>query len=61
MSEKALGNLYFGNHFKFDGKIYRAGRLINGTDGYIACVNVETHKVTRFYIDTLVEEVTGEE
>ena len=50
-----IGTLYFGNHFKFDGKIYRVGRLINGTNGYVACVDIRTHKVIRLHIDTMVE------
>lgn len=50
-----LGYLRVGGYFKFDGKTYKIGNPIEGTNGYIACVNTETHKVTRFYIDTFVE------
>ena len=51
-----IGCLKCGEKFTYEGRIYKAGNLINGTNGYVACVNVETHKVTRLYIDTMVEK-----
>ena len=51
-----LGCLKRGEKFLYEGRTYKAGSLINGTNGYVACVNVETHKVTRLYIDTTVEK-----
>ena len=57
MSNKlALGYLKVGDHFRLDGKEYRVGRLIENTNGYVACVNKDK-KVRRIYIDTLVEKV----
>ena len=52
----SLGYLKVGDHFRLDGKEYRAGRLIENTNGYVACVNKDK-KVRRIYIDTLVEKV----
>lgn len=52
-----IGFLKKGEHFIFDGIEYKVGSLIDGTNGYVACVNVSTKKVTRFYIDTDVERV----
>ena len=57
MSKKlALGYLKTGEYFIYEGKEYRAGRLIENTNGYVACVNKDK-KVRRIYIDTLVEKV----
>ena len=59
MSNKlALGYLKRGDYFIYEGKEYRAGRVIENTNGYVACVD-ETKKVRRIYIDTLVEKVGG--
>ena len=55
-----LGNLYFGNYFKYDGKTYRADKPTSKY-GYIACVDTETHKIKRFNIDAVVEEVKKNE
>ena len=55
-NKSALGYLKVGDHFRLDGKEYRAGRLIENTNGYVACVNKDK-KVRRIYIDTLVEKV----
>lgn len=52
-----LGNLRPKDLFKFGDTIYKVGHLINGTNSYVACVNTETHKVTRFYIGTKVEVI----
>ena len=57
MSKKlALGHLKVGDYFIYDGKEYKAGRLIENTNGYVACVDKDK-KVRRIYIDTLVEKV----
>ena len=57
MSKKlALGYLKVGDYFIYDGKEYKAGRLIENTNGYVACVDKDK-KVRRIYIDTLVEKV----
>lgn len=53
---KTIGCLRVGEFFLLDGHKYKVGHLIEGTNGYVACVNVETRKVTRFYIDTDVEK-----
>lgn len=50
-----IGHLRIGDLFLFEEKIYKVGRLIEGTNGYVACVDVETKKVKRFYIDTTVK------
>ena len=59
MSKKlALGHLKVGDYFIYEGKEYKAGRVIENTNGYVACVD-EDKKVRRIYIDTLVEKVGG--
>lgn len=50
-----IGFLRTNDFFLLDGIKYRVGHLIDGTNGYIACVDVESKKVKRFYIDTTVE------
>lgn len=60
MSKTNIGFLRTGDFFTFDGIKYKVGHLINGTNGYVACVDVKTKKVKRFYIDTTVE-VEGDE
>ena len=46
----------------FEGRKYKVGRLIENTNGYVACVDVESRKVKRFYIDidVEIEKVGGE-
>lgn len=62
MSDKTnLGSLRHRDFFLFDGIKYKVGRLVVNTNGYVACVDVATGKVKRFYIDTVVEVVKGEE
>ena len=57
MSKKlALGHLKTGEYFIYEGKEYRAGRLIENTNGYVACVDKDK-KVRRIHIDVLVEKV----
>lgn len=50
-----IGFLRKGDLFLFEGKKYKVGRLIEGTNGYVACVDVDSKKVKRLYIDTTVE------
>lgn len=56
-----IGCLRVGEFFLLDGIKYKVGNLIEGTNGYVACVDVESRKVKRFYIDTMVEEVGKEQ
>ena len=59
MSKKlALGYLKTGEYFIYEGKEYRAGRLIENTNGYVACVDKDK-KVRRIHIDVLVEKAGG--
>lgn len=61
MQKTTIGFLRTGDFFFFKGIRYRVGHLIENTNGYVACVNTETKKVTRLYIDTTVEiEQKGE-
>ena len=55
-----IGFLKKDDFFLHDGIKYKVGSLIDGTNGYVACVDVESKRVKRFYIDTDVEAV-GEE
>ena len=54
----ALGYLKTGEYFIYEGKEYRAGRLIENTNGYVACVDKDK-KVRRIHIDVLVEKAGG--
>ena len=56
-----IGYLKVGDFFLLDGRKYKVGRLIDGTNSYVACTDVESKKVKRFYIDTEVEEVGKEQ
>lgn len=61
MQKTTIGFLRTGDFFFFKGIKYRVGHLIDGTNRYVACVNTETKRVTRLYIDTTVEiEQMGE-
>lgn len=51
-----IGYLKVGDFFLLDGRKYKVGHLIEGTNSYVACVDMESKKVKRFYIDTTVEE-----
>ena len=51
-----IGFLCMGDYFRYDNKVYRVGRLIENTNGYVACVD-ENKKVRRFHIDNYVEKV----
>lgn len=58
MSETTkLGNLRSGDIFNFEGRTYKVGHCIDNAPFYVACVDMETHKVTRFCIDDDVVEV----
>lgn len=57
MSKTTIGWLKRGDLFKFDNRVYRVGHCITNTNGYVACTEIYTHKVTRFYIDLEVEEM----
>ena len=52
-----IGFLRHNDHFILDGKEYKVGHIIDNTNGYVACTDIETKKVKRIYIDTEVEEV----
>lgn len=53
--ETTIGFLRRGDLFIFQGKKYEVKKVIENTSGYVACVDVETKKVKRFYIETEVE------
>lgn len=55
MSKTTIGFLRHNDIFEYKGKKYKVGHIIDGTNGYVACTDIETHKVTRLYIDTNVE------
>ena len=55
MRKTQIGFLRTGDIFVFQGNRYKVGHVINGTDGYVACTNIETHKVKRLHIDLDVE------
>lgn len=58
MSNKTtIGFLRRGDFFLFEGVRYKVGRLIEGTNGYVNCVDTVSKKVKRLYIDTTVEAV----
>lgn len=56
-----IGMLRIGQYFLLDGRKYRVGHLIDGTNGYVACTDItdEKRKVRRFYIDTSVEQLNN--
>ena len=49
-----IGFLRVGEYFVYDNKVYRVGKLIKNTNGYVACIDAN-NKVRRFYIDDIVE------
>lgn len=55
MNKTIIGFMKKGDIFILKGKKYKVGHLIDGTNGYVACTDMETHKVKRFYIDQRVE------
>lgn len=54
-----IGLLKVGQYFMLDGRKYRVGHLISGTNSYVACTDItdDNRKVKRFYIDTEVEKL----
>lgn len=55
-----IGFLTRGQYFMLDGRKYKVGHLVDGTNSYVACTDVTNDSkkvVRRFYIDTTVEEV----
>ena len=46
-----LGFLKTGDFFYFNGVKYKVGHVISNTNSYVACTDVKTKKVKRFYID----------
>lgn len=59
----AIGFLRVGQYFELDGRKYRVGHLIDGTNGYVACTDITDgkRKVKRFHIDTTVEALKERE
>lgn len=55
MSKTNIGFLKHGDVFEHKGEMYRAGHVIDGTNGYVSCINVNTRKTERFHIDLEVE------
>lgn len=55
MRKTTIGWLKHGDIFTFNGRQYKVGHVIDGTNGYVACTDIETHKVRRLYIDLDVE------
>lgn len=55
MLKTTLGDLIDGDIFFCNGKQYKSEHLIKNTNGYVACIDILTHKVTRLHIDTSVE------
>lgn len=59
-----LGFLSTGQYFLLDGRKYRVGRLIEDTNGYVACTDItddDRRFVKRFHIDTQVEQTKEQE
>ena len=55
MRTTQIGWLKHGDIFTFEGIKYRVGHVIDGTNGYVSCTNIETRKVKRLHIDLDVE------
>ena len=55
MSITQIGFLKSGDIFSFEGCKYKVGHVIDGTNGYVSCTNIETRKVKRLHIDLDVE------
>lgn len=53
--ETVVGYLIKGDVFTFDGRKYRVNKLIEKTNGYVSCIDIECGKSKRFHIDTDVE------
>ena len=50
-----IGFLRTGDIFTYKGHKYKTGHVINDTDGYVACMDIDTHRVKRLHIDLDVE------
>lgn len=50
-----IGWLKHGDIFTFNGNKYKVGHVIEGTNGYVSCTNIETRKTKRLHIDLDVE------
>lgn len=50
-----IGFLCKGDVFIFDGKKYQIRNLIENSNGYVACIDIESKKVTRLHMDVDVE------
>ena len=55
MRKTTIGWLKHGDIFTFNGNKYKVGHVIDGTNGYVSCTNIETRKVKRLHIDLDVE------
>lgn len=55
MNKTNIGSLKHGDVFQYKCEMYRAGHVIENTDGYVSCTNIKTRKVERIYINTEVE------
>lgn len=50
-----IGFLRKGDVFTFEGNIYKVGHLLESTNGYVSCIDVNTGKKKRLHIDVDVE------
>lgn len=57
MIKTNIGFLKHGDVFKYKGEKYSVGHVIDNTNGYVSCTDINTHKVTRLHIDLEVEVV----
>ncbi len=55
MRKTTIGWLKHGDIFVFQGRKYKVGHVIDRTNGYVSCTDVENHKVRILYIDLDVE------
>lgn len=55
MRKTRIGFLRTGDVFIFEGDKYKVGHVIDGTNGYVSCTNMETNKVKRLHIDLDVD------
>lgn len=46
-----IGFLRKGDVFRFEGDIYKVGHLLESTNGYVSCIDVNTGKKKRLHID----------
>ena len=55
MRTTQIGWLKHGDIFSFEGFKYKVGHVIDGTNGYVRCTNIETRKAKRLHIELDVE------